>query len=359
MRTSYRPLFSLECLHSYFAGGVCRALDVRPAAPNWERLSQRHELLFRPAIGGGTVYYDEHTTDLDALYADAVPFLFALTCTDSMFQTYTEVGDGAAPLPGERLHYFSNHELFTAELNGRSRTLLHEPASPFAEPLLPVRPPQFTHRFHQPMRGALLQVVDVRGQVAWEAQTSDVETAAWNIDLRGCCSGRYRLNAADEVLDFFLSELPGRQQWGAVEIVPKASPDPATFTMAFDRRETIWRYYIVDRPQDGTRYEHCDVRGSRRGASLEGMPEGEEIQFHRREGVTELRGRRSFVFESVQPIPLLEVPAQGEYVFTLQGGLGTGASGRARTLPFAQPTSTRLEGGPDGTRMYSEMFVYL
>ena len=48
MRISYKPLFSIECLHGYFADRVCRALTLSPTAAG-ARLCERHHLRFRPS----------------------------------------------------------------------------------------------------------------------------------------------------------------------------------------------------------------------------------------------------------------------------------------------------------------------
>ncbi len=85
MRISYKPLFGIECLHAYFANSVCRTLVVSPTAAT-AGLFQRHHLRFRSSPGGGTVYYEESSTNLQRLSGESSPLAFALTSTDPLFE---------------------------------------------------------------------------------------------------------------------------------------------------------------------------------------------------------------------------------------------------------------------------------
>src|SRR5688500_358250 len=128
MRISYKPLFSIECLHAYFANGICRTLVVSPTAAT-VRLFQRHHLRFRSSPGGGTIYYEETSTNLPRLSGEPSPLAFALASTDPLFEIYTDDGDAAVGrAPGGTIRYFSNREADVADISGRRYYLLHPPA---------------------------------------------------------------------------------------------------------------------------------------------------------------------------------------------------------------------------------------
>src|SRR5688572_26315390 len=124
MRISYKPLFSIECLHGYFADRVCRALTLSPTAAG-ARLCERHHLRFRQSPGGGTVYYEESAANLPRLRAEKSPLAFALTSVDPLFDIYTEGGAGGHTAPSATVRYFSNREAHVADLRGQRRSLLH------------------------------------------------------------------------------------------------------------------------------------------------------------------------------------------------------------------------------------------
>jgi hypothetical protein len=84
---------------------------------------------------------------------------------------------------------------------GRTRSLVHPPGDPFADPPLPVRPSLFTHHFDRPVTEAVIQVADVAGrQPVWETRTPAQEVRAWPVDLRGWACGRYRLSVDGQLV---------------------------------------------------------------------------------------------------------------------------------------------------------------
>jgi len=379
MRISYNPLFSVECLHGYFADHVCKALTLRPTAA-WARLLQRYRLLFRPSAGGGTVYYAEPAgQDLLRLYRDVTPFAFVLTSSDPLLDIYTESDVAGSASPGETVHYFSNRDEYAANIYGRPRLLLHPADGASTRPPLPVRAPRFTHFFDGPVRTGTLRVSDVLlGQPVWEAPMPDQDVRAWPIDLRAQPCGRYVLSFEGQaLLDFYLSDTPAVRQWGVVEIFPGdaglAQRIPAgsrvideagvplgrTFTIWLASRETVWRYYIFDQPQQESRHAGYEIVGVRkRTGSAEEAGLG-DIRFTRKAETVTLNGRAAVVFESEQAVPLSEVPTEDDYVFTFKANGRSERGGRSIKLPFAQPAATRIDATPGATRMCSEIFVYL
>lgn len=359
MRISYKPLFSIECLHGYFSDRVCRTIAVRPAQ-TWEPVRQRYQLIFRSSVGGGTVYYAEETeAKVRQMDREAASLAFTLTTTDPLFDMYTDTGSrDESSSSADSVHYFSNREVFDADLYGRPRTLLHPPGAPLGHEPLPLRTSLFTHHFAQPVRNAVVQVTDVDArQPTWETQTPSTDVRAWPIDLRGRPCGRYRLRVnGDVVLDFYLTDMPAVRQWGIVEILPKAWDAPPTFSLALAARETVWRYYIFDQPQGGSSYAGHEVVGVRRRSG--GGDSNGDVRFAKKAKPVTLNGRQATIFESMQPLPLAEVPTEDDYLFTFKANGGE-RGGRSIKLPFAQPSATKLDETSDDVRMCSEIFVYL
>jgi hypothetical protein len=361
MRISYKALFSVECLHGYFSDHVCKTLALRPT-PAWEPLRQRHQLLFRPSAGGGTVYYREQSeSDLRRLYGEVTPFAFTLTSTDPLFDLYTDGGVTDEAPPGESVRHFSNRDTHVADVHGQPRLLLHPPGAPCAQPPLRVRSSLFTHHFDRPAREVAIQVLDAADRPAWETRTPAFDVHGWPVDLRGQPPGRYRLSVEGTVvLDFYLSDAPAARHWGVVEIVMKEASSVPTFTISLASRQTVWRYYIFDRPQEGSPYAGYEVVGVRKRSTAGGDSSGNgDIRFARRADAVTVNGRTAFVFESMQAVPLSEVPAEDDCLFTFKANGGSDRGGRPIKLPFAQPSATRLDAASGGAHMCSEIFVYL
>ena len=359
MRISYKPLFSIECLHGYFADGVCRTLTLSPTAAG-ARSCERHHLRLRSTPGGGTVYYEESASNLLRLGAEASPLAFALTSIDPLFEIYTEGGGSGNAAPAATVHYFSNGEVHFADVSGRRRTLLHPPGQAFAEPPLMMRTRHFTYRFDQPVRAVPLEVLNAGGQLIWQTRTPDIEVRDWPLDLRGQPDGRYRLVVAGRPSgDFYLSDEPLARQWGVVEVFTKDLDHVPTFTISLASRGTVWRYYIFDQPFGPSSYSGYDVVGVRkRSGGADGSSNG-DIRFTKRPETVTVNGRQAFVFESRQTLPLVEVPNEDDYLFSFRPNGGSERGGPAVRLPFAQPMATKLDAAPDGARMVSEIFVYL
>jgi hypothetical protein len=83
------------------------------------------------------------------------------------------------------------------------------------------------------------------------------------------------------------------------------------------------------------------------------------VRFTKRSEAVTVNGRPAVVFESSQMLPLAEIPGDEEYLFSFRPNGGSERGGPPVKLPFAQPTGTKIETTSDGTRICSEIFVYL
>ncbi len=337
MGNQYRELFHIDCLHSYFADGRCRTLELRPTV-ECSRLLERYQCLFRPYEGGGAVYYSERDGQSSLRHFDEVsPFAFALRSTDPGLVTYTEVETPRSP--SDSLHYFSNLKEDT-----------------MAGGALPVRPPQFVRTIP---RAQLTNAL--RGQI-------------WNPDGPLPEVGRYTLSSLDPPgtnYDIYLSNLSALAHWGVVEIFaggPAQAPFLAesnlvveaggtlrpqrAFTISLNACKSIWRYYIVSQSSADRSFGDAQIIGNAPGGKQPPVTFSTPVQ-------QKIDGKDAWVFESAAAISLCEVPG-GQHEFTLKPNGRNGAGARSVALPYGKASSTRLEVGPDGkARMCSEMFVYL
>ena len=359
IRIRYKPLFSIECLHAYFADRVCRTLALSPTASG-TRLCERYQLRFRSAPGGGAVYYEESASNLTRLRQDASPLAFALTATDPLLDIYTEGAGSENADPSGTVRYFSNREEHFDDVKGQRRRLLHPPGQPLAQPPLRVEPSRFTCRFDRPARAVDLKVLDADGQPVWRTETPDRDVSDWPIDLRGRPSGRYQLVVADRPpVEFYLSDEPIARQWGVIEIFLKDIEQDPTFTISFASRETVWRYYIFDQGQAESIYGGYEVVGTRKRSASTERSRGGDIRFVKQPQPVTVNGRPAFVFESSQAVPLAEMPGDDDYLFSFKANGGSERSGRPIALPFARPAATKPDLAPGSARMISEIFVYL
>jgi len=357
-RVSYSALFSIECWHGYFADGVCRTLALHPTG-DAAALCQRHHLRFRSSPGAGTVYYDELSTNLRRLRSETSPLTFALTSTDPYFDIYTDGSGVGDAVPNGTVRYFGNRDVHVAEVGGGQYRLLHPPDQPLAQPPLPVRPRQFTHRFDVAVRGVSVQVLNASGGVVWQSRTPDVDMREHAIDLRDQPCGRYRLAIADQPFgDFYLTDAPAARLWGVVEVFLENTEEVPRYAISFASRATFWRYYIFDAPTPASPYGGYDVVGLRKRPDKNASSNG-DIRFARGSEVVTVNGRPAFVFESTQTVPLAEVPGGDDYAFTFRPNGSSERGGQSIRLPFAQPVATRPDARPDGVRMVSDIFVYL
>ena len=167
--------------------------------------------------------------------------------------------------------------------------------------------------------------------------------AAWPIDMRGQPCGLYHLSAEDTVLlDFYLSERLAVRHWGLVEIFAKDTSVALTFTISLASRETVWRYYIVNKSHVGSPYDSYEVVGERRRSGAGDNSGNGDIRFTKRSETVMLDGLPAVVFESQQAIAFLERPTEDDYFFMFRANGQGERAGRPVKLPFAQPASTAI-----------------
>ncbi len=376
MRMRYSPLFSIECRHDYFSGGVCKPFSIRPTG-DCLRLLERYQGLFRPTPGGGTVAFaTQDEVDFLALYAESAPFSFDLISADPLLFNYTdaEMAPGTRVL-AEQVYYFNNLGDSLNEEGGRH--LLHPSGQALAAEPLPVRARRFKHRLEQPAGATGLSVVDtLAGDPVWRSAPLTPAAHVVPIDLGSLPDGRYRLRVDErDAMAFYLSDVSAAGRWGVVDIFPggpamagrvpdnqrvlddAGHPLAKTFAIHLNNRSTLWRYYIVNPNPEDHSYDGHRVEGIAKRVPKQADQQGTPISFAER-GPTRVDGRLARVFESTQPITLHEKPGdEHEFAFKANGQGERG--GRPFRLPYATGESTRLEEVAGARRMVSEIYVYL
>jgi hypothetical protein len=374
--TKYKELFQIQCRHGYFADHRCRALELSPTE-QCGRLLDRYRCLFRATAGGGAVFYGEDDgQSLLRRFEEATPFTFFLTNPDRQLATITEIGTDQTGAPAESLYYFNNLRENAATVDGVQTLLLHPAGDAFAGGPLPIRPAQFVCPLARTVRAAKLELFDALQREIWNSQTPAGETASVSLNLSNVASGRHQLRVnGEDAYDFYLSDMAAAKHWGLIEIfaggpamagiVPKrcqvldenGGPQaPGPFTIALKPRESCWRYYIISQSTADRTYDGYQIVG---GAPRAGKTNGSASIAFSPPTQQEVNGKDAWVFESINPIPLYEVPGD-QHEFNLKSnGRADGGAGPA-ALPYGRADTTRLEHGPDGKpRMCSEIFVYL
>jgi hypothetical protein len=375
MRVRYFPLFTVECLHDYFAAGRCGSLGFRPT-PACQRLLEQYQCLFKPMPGGRMVVgATQDSVNVLTRYDERTPFAFDLVSSDPSLLTYTD----SQAVPGtttsaESVHYFSNLEDHPAPDQGAKRQLLHPAGQALAQPPLPVRPRRFTLPAQASAEISGASIVDeFHDEPMWHGRPSRGGGIA--VDLGALPDGRYRLRRAGQDDQFFyLSDAAAASRWGVVEIFPgglamsgrvpencriidaAGHPSPKHFTLWLNSRRSFWRYYIIhDNAEDRT-YDSFRVEGGQRRTA--GGPDPEARFSFTEAKPRRLDGRQARVFESDQPIPLLERPGDA-YEFAYRANGAGERGGRAIKLPYATTANARLEEISGVRRMCSEIYVYL
>ena len=372
MRMRYTPLFAIECLHGYYADGVCRSLSLRPT-PDCLRLLEGHQCLFRAKAGGGMVASaSRDEVDLLAGYAESAPFSFELISADPHL-THRDEPETPPPagMPGERLRYFNN-----LGAGGKAADGEHEARAELAAEWLPVRGKRFSHRVEQPHEDARVGVIDtLRGEPVWWSARLAPGARVVSLDLGALPDGRYRFRIGDHLAPaFYLSDQPAVGRWGVVEIFPGGAlaghvpashrvldeagrSQPKTFVIRLDNPGSIWRYYIVEHNADDHAYDGHRVEGYARPGSRGTDNRVARIEFTELTR-TRVEGRPARVFESTRPIALRERPGD-DYEFVFKANGQGERSGPPFRLPYASAETTRLETVSGVARMCSEIFVYL
>ncbi len=394
----YKLLFQVVCEHRYFSQQKAKMFRVEPT-PACAQLLQRYQLIFRAFPGGAVVYYpcqnQIESTPAESLaqFNESMPFTFTLTSDDPNWLYYTDFGPALIDDPRETIYQFDNLADVSTQIvstsndnKKESAQLLHPLGQPLKKGALPVCPKRFvlgevlselTHLTHTPESEApvSLKVQEKLTQhIVWQDNVLITALRKIPIDLSFAADGCYslRLDGQPEQL-FYLSQIPAMQQIGMIEIyiggaaqqpyLPKACTildenhrvQAKTFTLEFNNRHTIWRYYLINTSAYEKNYADYQL------VALPREGEGQtpaQINFTCLPTLQSIEGRSAWVFESADLLPLWQIPAEKLSVL-LRPDLSKLRSGRTITLPYPSANTLRSAGEALPQRVYSEVFVYL
>lgn len=348
-----KALFDVQCLHDYFANGVCRALRLVPTS-NCARLLARYRLVFRALPGGGAVYYNEDASPL-AQFTESAPLAFWLINDDPALLSYTDCAESASD--ASRLFYFDN-------LHCKPRTSSTLASGTLAAPRLPACPARFELPIDPTQRAVKLELLgQLQGSKdpVWQALSPDAPLATLQLDFGSQGESRYQLTKGGvKALDFWLGQPPARA-WGVVAIYPGGPRQAAnvpraaralsqesrvsakTYSIELTARRLRWRYHLIG--QTEMNLSHYQVLANHKVAGklhFDGAP-GEP-----------LGGQPSYRFTARELLPLAERP-------------GDAISVQLTPLPHARPQLTvnlaypRAENvsGIENGQHYADVFVYL
>lgn len=334
MSIIYKRLFNLKIGHDYYKNGLAKGVVVRPT-PSTQTLLANGKLIFKAIPGGAVVLYrtweDEITPVVDL--GKDVKFTFYLK-------------------PENPVEFFNITDLDeSASRKFQSSNILHfvnDPANASADP---INPETISHRLvdmltHQIFNyeftlssgpaTVLLRVHDENGNLVSIGKGADgtpfptTVTVAKSadgiyrqqIDLRAYASGKFNIVIRDtadtgtlkEAIVYADSSLASQPVLGIIDIVYETGTDHIyadieEYHVSFRRRETIWKYFIVDknRKVDLVTNDLAIVDTGAGGGSPYDV-----YNFTRQgaepHGTIRINGADTVVFSSSVPIPFYELP---------------------------------------------------
>ncbi len=386
----YTLLFRIVCRHTYFSDERAQVLSVQPT-PACQALLKRYQLLFRPFVGGGAVYYNEGTPlaqNTLAQFNERLPFSFMLLNHDPYLIHYTDLDLTRAGDPAATIFQFDNAADFpaasTIEDEGvvRQTQTLHPLGAPFNQRPLPI---WSRHSLYSPPAASLsasafLTVREkLTQQIVWQETLSQTSSKI-SLNLSSLPEGCYFLQIDQQTIEhFYLSDIPPVQQWGRVDIyaggayqasyLPQAcavldersQPAVKTFTLMLNNRKTIWRYYLLHGMAEEQKFINYEmVALPKQGSLFEktlATDQSQEIRFTRLPTPEQVNDQLAWVFESDQALPLWQTPAE-QLTVLLRPERNKTRNGRTFTLPYPTPNAVKLDGSTP-RQVYSEIFVYL
>lgn len=366
MNQHFAELFSIDCRHAYFADAVARPIYLTPTADCVDLL-RRYRLLTRRRPGGCAVYYD--TADPHALVAgfdETAAFNFMLASSDPYLFNYTEWPFAASTGASGTIPLFDNRQDFPDGL-------LHPAGAASSVAALPVQVGPFTQALVKPVVSADVELrAGVDWQPAWRTRTSTQPQSSATVDTTRLPCGRYQLWVDNEKqVEFCLCDDSVPHPWGMVSIFAggrsQATHLPAGrypigtdgqvaaqhYQISLANRSTIWRYYVINQQPQSALGGTVLVKDHRDTSS----GDTKNVQFVKLDKTIAVNGASAAVFESQQPLPLLQTPGADLQLSYRVNGDGLGAVRDVR-LPYPGPDSLASDSEAP-QRLRSDMYVYL
>jgi hypothetical protein len=349
MDLEFHPLMQIRLRHEYFSDGNCPPVEIVPSN-NTAQLMQSMTIRVVPRDYGIELFYGKQggaPTPLAAI-ADSLRLSFWLRPTNPMFYNYTNhLPEGGPPA----LFYATNHQQDTAK--GISFSLVPSAIVSLAP-----------HSFQRDISGAPEDVlitnesgISQGGNTLTIQDNNDAEPKA-TVDLAGLEAGRYIFVDGDTTLEFvapvdgyrngdvgLLSFYLGDSGEGKRSVIAAdGTIEPATVTVFFSVRSTIWRYNLI---ASSAQFSNFSIGN-----------DGNAPGFITPANATRTlpNGAQAAVLVSSSPIPLQAKPTERfQLSFTDESGR---IQNNAILLPNAGAESlSRDEVNSDV--LYSEIYVYI
>ncbi|MBD3421967.1 MAG: hypothetical protein GF398_17790 [Chitinivibrionales bacterium] len=274
MMIRYKTLFSIDILHNFYANGASRDFALAPTDETVETL-RSFDLLFRPTSRGATVLYQvqergrNDSVRTRPLGDDAL-LTFKLIIRNNAFLNYTDLPIDHAP---NEIYYFSNltGNKQTTGPGGSDQLLLtqwKDTAFASKRDRLELWPQRFQFEAQTGKRSTLLEVksqVDaslVKKRIYSIADPAEPDKRKFSetVNLLGRRPQKVRLFVDDKrEMKFYADDrLYGKTLFGVIAIFRHSKvsrdyafeDDPAkddfpTYTLRFNRRQSIWRYNVI------------------------------------------------------------------------------------------------------------------
>ncbi|WP_367391961.1 hypothetical protein [Lewinella sp. LCG006] len=348
MLTKYSHLFQIDIHHSYFSNGICPGLQIKPTRIS-QQIMNAYGIRMKNSPSGVVIYQaveDQGTGNNESKIKAPVVLSFSLESSDPLFLNYTQmdIAESDAKI------YFSS-------------TLPSE-----ADGLIPISPKnkvtftsiQQTIQFSPPPENTALTIklYTIAGEKIYEEVLSPEDAARGTFQLVIPDEGELLLNLETEdgqVQEQSLYVLSDRVHsynlLGVLQIVVFPSVAQAlldgqgpVYQLDFSARKTTWRYYFIDRGQNG--FDQFKLFKNGEALTEVGGPEAVQLP----------GGQTAQVMTLQSPMALQERPSD-KIELEVSGG-----SQSLIKLQLPSPNVNRITPGKDenGQQVfYSDIYVYL
>ena len=255
MKTSFTPIFTIQTRHTFYTNGDRFEMDFQ-ILPTGKMDIRTVNLLQK---GDRVSLF--HDPQQSGLTGQPLKVLLGIQPKDLVyFYNFTNM---AVPSGGPEVFFFKN-------TNGTTR--LHTSEFATAANRVVLRPTQFVYVFDSIKTGEFI-VKDGAGAEVIRTSIADANQLLLSFDTIGL----YSLWEGDDLLETFFVH-SDYNLWGVVEIhLDSVGDEQPTFTIDFEARKLIWKYYLINRINlDLTelRVDHPDPTISFAEAENETLPDG-------------------------------------------------------------------------------------
>ncbi|MEX0769182.1 MAG: hypothetical protein WD035_00510 [Balneolaceae bacterium] len=332
MYINYNRLFNLHFAHDYYSDGKPDGLRLELTHASRQKLN-RAKMLFKTVPNGVTVLYRALEDEVSPMVKlDGIYLTFALKINHAAkFHTVTRLDESSArKYRSSNVLYFSNDPVFTSTDPENPEILTHELIDAVKSPLftysfsLDSSPDQVIFKLTDAFGNPVSPGKDITGDPLPEEIVLDRDSDDYykqQVDLRGKPGGKYTVTIEEkegtgslksEVI-YVDEELSGKNILGIVDLNYESEGshlygDTEEYELSFTRKETFWKYFIVDKNQKVNKHDKLLIDDS----SADESDHYSATQFKRQgdapHSSVRINGMDTVIFKSEDPIPFFEIP---------------------------------------------------